>query len=311
MVFDKAIYGENIETFSSSQAILDMLGSLTDRFQEFPQETTDMDWTAFRALAKSGAAEGIIRSTCTYVDADGPSTEYFLVRGNYISAMPYRPFLTTEPFEKVLLRARLTTTGIQWAKYLSDEKTQPVEKVHQFVLQLLLEAEAVTGSVQRVDKPEIVKEEDIAHKAQLSQSCDTVSTNDQSEEANCKLEEIIEMLNLICTGALLQVGHCRLKPNEVKDNFQKLPPSRRKAWMQWFTASQTLNNCTDHQAYEWNKKQLESGDVLIPFESWRRYIRQARNAMGLQKNSTAKPILSGKSIISSNDVEPEYYSPKE
>jgi hypothetical protein len=226
--------------------------------------------------------------------------------------MPSRPFLTTEPFESVLTRARLTTTGIRWAEYLSLEKTKPAEKVHQFVLRLLLEAEAVKGSIQRVDKPKIVVEDAGSRgEVQLSKGCDTVSTNDQLKGANGKLDEIIEMLNLICTGALLQVGHCRLKPDEVKDNFQKLPPSRRKAWMQWFTASKTLKDCTDRQAYEWNKKHLGSGDVLIPFESWRRYIRQARNAMGLQKNSPAKPTLSGKSIVSSNDVEPEYYSPME
>lgn len=141
-----------------SRAILDMLRKLTDRFQPMPQETTDMDWTAFRALAKAGAADGIIRSTCTYADSNGPCTEYFHVRGDYPKAMSKRPFLKSEPVEIVLIRARLTATGVQWAEYLDAENTSSPDKVRGFVLQLLWQAEAAPGHAQRVPEPKDVSE---------------------------------------------------------------------------------------------------------------------------------------------------------
>jgi len=137
-----------------SQAILALLRRLTDRFQELPEETTEMDWTAFRALAKAGAAEGIIRSTCTYADTGGPCTEYFLVQGDYPSAMTSRPILAAEPFDSVLVQARLTTTGVRWAEHLAAENTQSVRKVRGFVLQLIWDAGKVKGSAQLVPPPD-------------------------------------------------------------------------------------------------------------------------------------------------------------
>ncbi len=153
-----------------SRAILGLLRRLTERFQDLPAETTDIDWTAFRALAKAGAAEGIIRNTCTYADADEPCTEYFHVRGDYPSVAPSKPILTTEPYECTLVRARLTTTGIRWAEYLAREDTQPPEKVRAAVLHLLWDAQAQPGSVQRVPPP--VKSDAMSAPAAVSDSCD-------------------------------------------------------------------------------------------------------------------------------------------
>ncbi|MBN1341749.1 MAG: hypothetical protein JXQ73_03670 [Phycisphaerae bacterium] len=136
-----------------SRDILDLLRGLADRFRSLPPETTDADWAAFSALAKAGAAEGIIRVTCMYADADGPCTEYFLVRGDYAPDMPTRPILKTEPFESVLVQARLTATGVRWAEYLAAEKSQPAAKARGVVLQLLWDAEPVQGNVHRVPPP--------------------------------------------------------------------------------------------------------------------------------------------------------------
>lgn len=136
-----------------SRAILDLLRRLTDRFQDMPVETTDLDWTAFKALSSAGAAEGIVRLSCTYADADGPCTEYYHVRGHgLLAGMPAREFLTTEPHELVLVKARLTTTGVGWAEFLSAEKTQP-EKVRGLVLTLLWRARRQPGSAHRVPPP--------------------------------------------------------------------------------------------------------------------------------------------------------------
>jgi hypothetical protein len=136
-----------------SRDILGLLRGLADRFRTLPSETTDADWASFSALARAGAAEGIFRVTCTYADADGPCTEYFLVRGDCASDMPTRPILKTEPFESVLVQARLTAKGVRWAEYLVAEKTQPAAKVRGVVLQLLWDAEPVEGNVHRVPPP--------------------------------------------------------------------------------------------------------------------------------------------------------------
>ncbi|MBN1942203.1 MAG: hypothetical protein JW849_02810 [Phycisphaerae bacterium] len=111
-------FDSHFQEAAENRAILDLLRKLTDKYQVLPDEITGVDWTAFRALASTGAVEGIIRSTCTYADATGPSTEYYEVTGNYPSAMHTKPFLTTEPSEHVLIQARLTTTGIRFASYL-------------------------------------------------------------------------------------------------------------------------------------------------------------------------------------------------
>lgn len=143
----------------SSRAILAMLRRLSERFQDTPGETTDVEWTAFRALAKAGAAEGIMRTTCTYADAEGPCTEYFRVRGDYPSAMPDRPVLRSEPFESALVRARLTTVGVRWAEYLREEQAKSPQRVRGFVLQLLQDAAKQPGSAQRVPAPDTISED--------------------------------------------------------------------------------------------------------------------------------------------------------
>lgn len=139
-----------------------------------------MDWTTFRALAGAGAAEGIIRLTCTYADADGPSTEYFHVRGYYGPGMPSREFLTTEPHELALVKARLTTTGIQWAEYLAAEKGQP-EQVRGFVLKLLWDTQKQPGSVHRVPPPSLSGEAAPTNAPAASDQDDGEGAGSQSE----------------------------------------------------------------------------------------------------------------------------------
>ena len=101
----------SLQNAPASLAILDLLRRLTDKFQDMPQETTDLDWTAFKALASAGAAEGITRLICTYADGDSPSTEYYLVRGHCGPGMPSRPFLMAEPYELALVKVEACRDG--------------------------------------------------------------------------------------------------------------------------------------------------------------------------------------------------------
>ena len=140
----------SVQDTPECRAVLELLRKLSDHFQPCPEETTDLDWTAFRALAKAGAAEGVIRSTCTYVDGDGPSTEHYRVAGDYPSAMPSREILKAAPFETALVQVRLTATGVRWAEYLSAHEASHPERTRGVVLRLLWTAEPVEGSAVRV-----------------------------------------------------------------------------------------------------------------------------------------------------------------
>jgi hypothetical protein len=129
-----------------------------------------------------------------------------------------------------------------------------------------------------------------------------------SPTSDAQLNTIEEMLRRLCAGALLQVGHTDLTPTQVRERFDALPPSRRKAWMEYYEAEELLGACTDKQAYEFINERLEKGATLPSFETWRRYVRDARNALGLQKYSPGKGKPTGKSVISPDDVDPGYYS---
>jgi len=301
-----------------ARAILAMLRKLTDRFQDLPEETTDVDWTAFRALAKAGAVEGIIRFTCTYADADGPSTECFRVRGDYPPAMPSRPFLTSEPSESVLVKVRLTGTGMRWAEYLASENIQPAQKVRGHVLHLLYEAKAVAGMVRCVPIPAASDRQPAVApcgSAGPDAEDDAVETTAGSDGTTHRASEddtrsvLYEIKGTL--RALLQGGGCDLKPDEARDRLDAMPPSRRKAWGEWLTAERELKGGTDRQAYEWTKARLEPGKKMVAFDTWCRYLRDTRKALGLQRRSPGHPKPTGKSVVSPDDVDPRYYSRNE
>ena len=63
-------------------AIFNFLRTWPPHFTPIGRELTDSEWTAFRYLAKIGAAEGLIRLAYTHVSA-GPIIEVTHVRGDY------------------------------------------------------------------------------------------------------------------------------------------------------------------------------------------------------------------------------------
>jgi hypothetical protein len=142
------------QVIPESKAILDLLRRLTPNFAPLRDELTDSEWTAFRALAQKGAAEGILR--LSFTSRDGPPTvECYRVRGDYVGAMPRgRTIRNDRPIDLRLMAARLTGTGESWASYLRAESTSP-EKSRGVVLSLVWDGATVPGYVEMTEPPAI------------------------------------------------------------------------------------------------------------------------------------------------------------
>ena len=152
-----------------------------------------------------------------------------------------------------------------------------------------------------------------AHQNQVqdipSPSKEPAPAKETTQQVQVQLDTIVDMLDKIQKGALLQVGQSNFAIDEIKEKFEALPPSRKKAWNQYFRAQVALRNCTDREAYEWCEMQLEEEETMPTFSTWSRYVRDARRAMGLQKNTPGRPIPTGKSVVTPDDVDPSYYLP--
>jgi hypothetical protein len=75
-----------------------------------------------------------------------------------------------------------------------------------------------------------------------------------------------------------------------------------RAYSQFLSVEEVHGQVTDQEAYEYVKQREEqerSGEVLLPYETWKRYLRVARHHYGTQKNSPR----GGRSIVSIHDIE--------
>jgi len=91
------------------------------------------------------------------------------------------------------------------------------------------------------------------------------------------------------TGGGAEAGEGQLgKPTDL-DN---LAPATKKAWASWKLAeSKHPGSLADRQAFDWLAEQPDEtfiGDLvgyeLPAFDTWQRYVREARNALGENKN---------------------------
>ncbi len=68
-------------------------------------------------------------------------------------------------------------------------------------------------------------------------------------------------------------------------------------------AEQDIDKPTDRQCYDWVKAHND-GDPLPAFETWQRYVREARRHLGEQKNTTRAGRQYGRSIVPAAELEP-------
>jgi hypothetical protein len=107
-----------------------------------------------------------------------------------------------------------------------------------------------------------------------------------------------QLVDLGIDEALELLARTVPSPREADDG-KKLPPSRRTAFKQYQLAvsSGTLaSNPTDREAYDWCTGHND-GDPLPRFETWARYLREARRAHGTQKHTPGKPTPTGHTIV--------------
>ncbi len=82
-----------------------------------------------------------------------------------------------------------------------------------------------------------------------------------------------------------------------------LPPSRVKAMSQFVDAVSkcpALNGATDREVYDWIDEHSD-GDPLPNFDTWSRYLRDAREAAGISKN-TPRSERTGRSIVRLDEI---------
>ncbi len=98
-----------------------------------------------------------------------------------------------------------------------------------------------------------------------------------------------------------------LESEESDDPVDRLPNRVRRAYAQYLLAAEQYEGNaggppTDRQLHAWLKRHSE--ERLPAFETWARYLRDARQALGTQKNSPLAGREHGRSVVSCHDVEP-------
>lgn len=143
-----------IQQMAESQAMFNWLQDLKLEFTQVDGELTDPQWTAFRALAKVGAVEGIMRQT-VQEPGKSPEVSFHHARGDYVQAASrdLRPEGTA--FALDLVKARLTGKGHRWAQsFMQIIPHEPI-KARAFILALIWRTAPQAGSLRRIpDSPD-------------------------------------------------------------------------------------------------------------------------------------------------------------
>jgi len=100
-----------------------------------------------------------------------------------------------------------------------------------------------------------------------------------------------------------------LVEKEPDEPLERLPDRVRRAYAQYLFATKQYEGegggqPTDRELYAWLKRRSE--ERLPAFETWVRYVRQARQALGEQKNSPRAGRKHGRSIVSCHHIEPPH-----
>jgi hypothetical protein len=93
---------------------------------------------------------------------------------------------------------------------------------------------------------------------------------------------------------------------EAIEASSHLPPSREKAFRQYLQAVSNnptqLNGATDREVYDWLEVHSE-GERLPRFDTWSRYLREARDHYSAQKNTARTGRVTGKSVVSEDEID--------
>jgi hypothetical protein len=86
---------------------------------------------------------------------------------------------------------------------------------------------------------------------------------------------------------------------------KKLPLSRAKAYAQWQDAVRqnvALDGASDRKVYDWVAEHLEDGEKLPLFESWTRYLTEARTAHGTNKHTSRARRKTSRNIVRPEEI---------
>ncbi len=107
-------------------------------------------------------------------------------------------------------------------------------------------------------------------------------------------------------GLLYKLRHVgSLVREEQKDEGPKdvhLRPCAKIAYGQLLSAEEELGECTDDEAYDWVEEHND-GDSLPARATWKRYVRDGRQAYSTQKNTPRAGRATGKSVVRGDQIE--------
>ena len=96
-----------------------------------------------------------------------------------------------------------------------------------------------------------------------------------------------------------QFLHCRF--NVI--GMLKLVRSRPLRWLLLaFTVESVPKLVTDREVYDWLTEHLDEGEKLPGFETWDRYVRQARSVLGTQKYEPRSGREHGGTIVREDQI---------
>jgi hypothetical protein len=85
----------------------------------------------------------------------------------------------------------------------------------------------------------------------------------------------------------------------------KLAPSRQKAYEQYRWAlrmNTALQEARDQEVYDWLKERPDEDEELPRFDTWQRYLGEARAAYGTRKHNPRAGRESGRSVIRPDEI---------
>jgi hypothetical protein len=138
-----------IQQMAESQAIFEWLANLKLEFTQVDGELTDPQWTAFRALAKVGAVEGIMRQT-VQEPGKSPEVSFHHAGGDYVAAVSSDPLPKGTAVTFELVKARLTGKGHRWAQSFMQILPHEPVKARAFILALIWRTAPEPGGFTRV-----------------------------------------------------------------------------------------------------------------------------------------------------------------
>lgn len=234
------------------------------------------------------------------------------IRDKWTNAWMVLMYMTKQPRPAIVKMRLLGETHVPGQSQASIESSPSEDQIHLAgVLAKMQENQKTMLSLISANSDELQKVATRLDAMGDREASDHDANTALHDEYLMRLDRVTQSFEKLLSGkveALLEGSKSSMSVSKLAELFDKQSISRRRAWMQWFSAQEAIPQCTDREAYDWIKSHMEPGDTLASFLTWTRYLRAVRKALGLQKYGGGKPLATGKSVVNAKDVEPNFYA---